>query len=263
MSAESSKAPPSPVLDEKKLLEKGITSFDSDGESTSSTDYLPSYPTLLNTSVIFELSPLATNATCLNSAYSLPSGQVMYRVETESERWFPKKTVFKRIKGGIGGADEFETIATEHHAKWGGNTLEFDMDKEKSWKIKDSDLFTKADAFAKKSWAAFGRDRIVTLPDGRKARWWMGTWTVGLVLNDNSGTHLADFHRGHSGIRKNHPKTPRKLEIYDTAFQGVGEKSEYTQGVYIETQRKMIEFILITMVCVENVRKFRERCARY
>ncbi|KAH8818640.1 hypothetical protein DL96DRAFT_367067 [Flagelloscypha sp. PMI_526] len=191
----------------------------------------------------------------LNARYALPSsGQTFYKTETAREHWAPKFTLIQKIKPG-GSVDEFETLATIHHKVIGSSVFEFANGD----KIPSNVLMRKEKSNAPRAYGFFGRDRIVTLPDGREARWRMGSRECTLVLNNESRTPLARFHRSRDLIFTKHKKPPHMLEFFPAALSPNGSTSSgYENGILNETERKMVEFILVTWLYVEKVRKDRD-----
>ncbi|KAH8818639.1 hypothetical protein DL96DRAFT_1684292 [Flagelloscypha sp. PMI_526] len=189
----------------------------------------------------------------LNARYSIPSsGQTFYKTETARENFAPKCTLIQRIKPGSS-VDEFETIATIHHKVIGPSTFEFAGGD----KIPSDILMRKEKASNLKTYGYFGRDRIVTLPDGREARWRLGMRECTLVLNNESKRPLARFHRSQDHIFRK--QSPHTLEFYPAVLSLNGSSSSgYENGILNEVDRKMVEFILVTWLYVEKLRKDRD-----
>ncbi|KAH8822341.1 hypothetical protein DL96DRAFT_1620780 [Flagelloscypha sp. PMI_526] len=227
--------------------DKEKVSPDEDDASDSDSDS--------STSLIYTSVSLRKVFSTLNATYSLPSGQVIYKTETPREWFAPDHTLIQRVKSGSGPIDEFETIASIHYKAFGASTIQFGEEK-----ILSSALMTKESAFTKSNWSFYGRDRLLTLPDGTRARWSLGVRACALVSADENKTPLAAFHRRRRRSKK--PPTRRfEFEIFPAALS-VGDSTEYQDGVLTASQRQTVEFILITWLYVEKIRRRREKAAR-
>ncbi|KAH8822349.1 hypothetical protein DL96DRAFT_1620798 [Flagelloscypha sp. PMI_526] len=226
-------------------------SLDVISDSIMDTLSHPSTSSFTSTSLLYVVTPLRKMSSTLNATYSLASGQAIYKVETPREWLAPKATVIQRVKAGSGPVDEFETIATIHHNTLGPSIFEFGNGNGGD-RIQSTVLMTKPPAFAKGSWSAFGRDRILKLPDGREARWSLGSRVCSLALNDGRKTPLALFHQP--------TKRPGSLEIFAEVFNA-GSSTDYQQGILTESQRRIVDFILVTFLYVERIRMAREEAA--
>ncbi|KAH8822321.1 hypothetical protein DL96DRAFT_1559955 [Flagelloscypha sp. PMI_526] len=214
---------------EKEKREDDILTSDSD-----SVEDLPSFAaaTAQGASLIYEVFSLQKIPSTLNATYSLRSGQVIYKTETPRDWLAPDHTLIQRIKSDSGPIDEFETIAIIHHKAIGASTFQFGEEK-----ILSSALITKESAFTKSHWSFYGRDRLLTLPDGTRARWLLGIRACALISDDENKTPLAIYHRRHilsDRAKKSHPNC---FEIFPAALS-VGESAEYQDGILTDDQRK-------------------------
>ncbi|KAH8822342.1 hypothetical protein DL96DRAFT_1748599 [Flagelloscypha sp. PMI_526] len=235
--------------DEEDLL-------DSDSDSVED---LPSFAaaTAQGGSLIYEVVSTRKILSTLNAAYSLPSGQVIYKTETAREWPTPDQTLVQRVKSGSGPVDEFETIAIIHHKAIGLTTFQFGEEK-----VLSSALMTKESAFTKSTWSFYGRDRLLTLPDGTRARWSLGMSVCALVSDDEKKTPLAIFRRKRRGFSDRSKNPPgHRFEVFPAALS-VGKSTGYQDGVLTDSQRKTVEFILITWLFVEKIRRKREKLAK-
>ncbi|KAH8818641.1 hypothetical protein DL96DRAFT_1621631 [Flagelloscypha sp. PMI_526] len=256
----SSKRPasPTPSYDSSDEV-KGATSrgtFD-EGPDTALPDL-----TSTSGSLVYECRPQSHSHdsgskwkfSTLNARYSLQSsGETIYKTETAREHFAPKFTLIQRIKP-YASADEFETIVTIHHKIIGSSVFEFANGD----KIPSNVLMRKEKASSFKSYGFFGRDRIITLPDRREARWSLGSKTCLLVLNNDTRTPLATFHRNKATLLTKQ-KMPDLLEFFPTALSVNGSPSSgYEQGVLSDAEKRVVEFIFVTWLYVEKLRRDRD-----
>ncbi|KAH8822316.1 hypothetical protein DL96DRAFT_1620717 [Flagelloscypha sp. PMI_526] len=207
---------------------------DSGDSDSDSLENLPLFAAAIsqNSSLIYEVVSHGKVPSYLNATYSLPSGQVIYRTETPNEWVSANHTIIQRIKPGSGPVDEFETIATIKYKAIGTSTFEFHDEK-----VSSSTLISKESVFTPSTWSWSGRDRLLTLPDGTRARWSLGVRICTLVSADDNKTPLAIFRRKRTFSDR--PPRPACLEIFPAAA--------------------FMEFILMTGLYVEKIRGTREK----
>ncbi|KAG2021255.1 hypothetical protein CC2G_006509 [Coprinopsis cinerea AmutBmut pab1-1] len=163
-----------------------------------------------------------------NASYSTPDGQVIYRIQTSSDIWRPRKAVIeKAISNKEFGEEEQLTRLGE---------IEFHVLR--SSKITLGDVCRAAgDIFRKRGLGCYGRDRIFQGPDGTEYRWELGPFKSRLWLNDGSKTIVAKYHQDHYGLTRDACST--SLEIFP-----IGEH--------------ITDLIIVTFVYIEFIRLGRE-----
>ncbi|KAH8822350.1 hypothetical protein DL96DRAFT_1503540 [Flagelloscypha sp. PMI_526] len=250
----TSPAPTYMSFDEKDPKRKAQVLTQDDGVDDLPPSYIAASGENTKGSLVLELS---SKWSTLNSTYSLRSGQVLYRTDTSSSWCSPNVTTIEKIQPSSGSVDRFSTLARLSYKAFSPTRIEMDGQTQDIYSI-----MTKASPWSFSSWSRFGRDRVVTLPDGRRARWSLGCSVCILSLEDEASTPLAAFHRHRSGFFNKNNRRPASLEIFAAAFNPTSTNTEWKDGVLTSTQGRMLDFIFVTWLYVEKIRKEREEQAK-
>ncbi|KAH8813949.1 hypothetical protein DL96DRAFT_1716244 [Flagelloscypha sp. PMI_526] len=218
-------------------------------------------------SLVYEVTSTCKGTSSLNAMYALPSGQVIYRMETSSRLFSRGKvTRIRKVVPTSNPVDEFETVAQIHHKYLRPTVFKLHSPRSRNdtLRVSRKAFILKARTYETGFWSAYGRDRIVKLPNGQEAKWSLGPRVCHLFSNDSSKQLLALFHRKGSS----YPERPPSLEIFPEAlgvvFSGVDSEGdderriEYQEGIFTREQRKVVDFILMTFAYVEKIRSERE-----
>ncbi|TFK24651.1 hypothetical protein FA15DRAFT_669378 [Coprinopsis marcescibilis] len=170
-----------------------------------------------------------------SASFSTSEGQVLYRSECPWALGTRTATIYKVIPsevtpvvGGISMQDQFSKIGEVKFHLLSSSKITIGTNNYTS-----STLFRRSGI----NLLGLGSDRVFTGPDGREYRWVMRQRKSELYLGDGN-TLVAKYHFSHSGLIKE--ARPSSLEI--TA-----------QGEH------MIDWIIVTFVYIEKLRKDRER----
>ncbi|KAL0947265.1 hypothetical protein HGRIS_013387 [Hohenbuehelia grisea] len=167
-----------------------------------------------------------------NATYALENGQVIYRVDTPLKLG-NRVTTIERIAPNHTPNDMHD--AFNELAK-----IEWQVIKSSRINMHGTSKSV-SEIFRRGGYGAYGRHRIFAGPDGREYRWKLGNWSSKLCLNDGSKAVVAKYHRPALGFNTGHSRA--YLEIFPLG-EGIAD------------------YILVTFVYIEKLRKDRERASR-
>ncbi|KAH8799556.1 hypothetical protein DL96DRAFT_1780617 [Flagelloscypha sp. PMI_526] len=175
------------------------------------------------------INPLRPSGfTKLNGKYTSSSFPYSYTTKTENENWLPSLTTVRSD----------DSVVARIHWKTLSPTLFHFVDS--GPEMIPSNTLMKHDSGSKQSGFEKGfEDRILTLPDGRQARWVIGRIKCRLYTNSDARTLLAEFHR----TRKEPKEGTLVLQIFPEAIQGEAKQ-----------RKAVVEFILVTYLYLEKIR---------